>query len=562
MTRTVHFLLAVIAAVALSAEVAASQQAPPTLADETSVTVRKLVTEAHHPYMRWSDFPFYRDELEALYEPAGFEPFWFESSTPRTPVAAVLDALSASDKQGLNPEDYDAERLVAAVRRAEAGDVSGPELAMIDVALTVSFMRLLSDLHIGRVNPANLSYGINVEPKKYDLPALVRAAAAENRIAETVAEVEPYFRVYAALKKTLAMYRELARADTAAAIPDGSTVHPGDTFEGLGALSARLALLGDLPPTGVNSGEATYGGSVQAAVARFQSRHGLEPDSVIGPATFAELNTPIAHRVRQIELALERTRWLPSFRARRVIIVNIPAFELWAFDSVTTRSHFDLNMSVIVGKSLVESRQTPVFIEDMRYIVFRPYWNIPYKVAVNELLPGALEDPAGYMAKHDYELVTEFAWGATPLPNTRENLERVKSGSVKMRQKPGGSNSLGAAKFIFPNAASVYLHGTPAQQLFSRTRRDFSHGCIRLEDPHALADWVLKTDAAWDGDRIGAAMSAERPERANLAEPFPVVLFYTTVLVDDDGTVLFYDDIYGHDAVLEGALGAGYPYPE
>ena len=215
-------------------------------------------------------------------------------------------------------------------------------------------------------------------------------------------------------------------------------------------------------------------------------------------------------------------------------------------------------MNVVVGKSL--HHRTPIFIEQMEYVVFRPYWNIPYSIAARETVPKTRKDP-GYIDKHHFEIVSSGAETARALPPTPENLDKILAGSLHVRQKPGSHNALGLAKFIFPNADNVYMHGTPAQQLFSRARRDFSHGCIRLEDPARLGEWVLRDDPEWTRERIDAAMQGERPTRVNLKEPLRVVLFYVTVHVDSEGVVHFADDIYGLDATLDQALRQGYPYP-
>jgi murein L,D-transpeptidase YcbB/YkuD len=333
-------------------------------------------------------------------------------------------------------------------------------------------------------------------------------------------------------------------------------VHPGDDYGGARDLRSVLIALGDLSGDAPSAG-ATYDSLLASAVERFQARHGLETDGIIGRATFAELNTPISERVEQIELALERLRWLPSVETEPVIIVNIPAFELWALDPTHPDRHIALEMRVVVGKSV--DKQTPAFRGDMQYLVLSPYWNVPYGIAVNEMLPRLPNEP-DYLESRNLEIVPEFSWDAPVLPATAENIEAVRAGKLKIRQRPGPTNSLGTVKFIFPNAENIYLHDTPAHQLFERTRRDFSHGCIRVEDPQALAEWVLRDQEEWTPDRIEEARHAGAPERANLGSPLPVILFYTTVMADEERPY-FYDDIYGHDAHLRAALSVGYPYP-
>ena len=239
---------------------------------------------------------------------------------------------------------------------------------------------------------------------------------------------------------------------------------------------------------------------------RFQARHILDADGVIGAATIEALNVPLARRVRQLELAMERGRWLPRLADRPTIFVNVPLFRLWASDPV--RGDEPLRMNVVVGKSV--SNRTPIFQEEMEYVVFRPYWNPPPSIVKKEIVPHARRDPS-YLERENLEIVATGDDDARALPATAANLDAVAAGRLFVRQKPGPRNSLGLAKFIFPNRDNVYMHGTPAQSLFSRTRRDFSHGCIRLEDPARLAEWVLRDNPGWTAERIEAAMQGKRP---------------------------------------------------
>jgi murein L,D-transpeptidase YcbB/YkuD len=292
------------------------------------------------------------------------------------------------------------------------------------------------------------------------------------------------------------------------------------------------------------------------AVRRFQGRHGLAVDGVIGAGTLAAVNVPLLARVRQIELAMERMRWLPSLSDRANLFVNVALFRMWATDPASGEE--PLRMRVVVGKSL--NHRTPIFIEQMEYVVFRPYWNPPYGITVKEIVPHARKDPA-YFDRENLEIVSSRGDDTAALPPTPENLAKVVAGTLYVRQKPGLRNSLGLAKFIFPNDENVYMHGTPARQLFARARRDFSHGCIRLEAPAALAEWVLRDRPDWTRERIDAAMQGERPTRVDLKQPLTVIIFYDTVHVNSEGVVFFVDDIYRHDEELDVALRRGYPYP-
>jgi murein L,D-transpeptidase YcbB/YkuD len=298
-----------------------------------------------------------------------------------------------------------------------------------------------------------------------------------------------------------------------------------------------------------------YEGPIVEGVRRFQARHGLEPDGVIGKSTLAALGTPLAWRVRQIELSLERLRWLPDLRDQRFVAINVPMFRLWGWNSIPPSGAPSFTMGVIVGRAL--STQTPVFVEQMREVIFRPYWNVPGSILRNEVLPAIERDP-NYLQRQNMEIVRGQGDDADPVEATAENLTRLRQGALRVRQRPGPRNALGLIKFVFPNEENVYMHGTPAQELFARSRRDFSHGCVRVEDPVALAQWALEGVPDWDRDRMLSAMAGSQSIHVTLARPIQVILFYTTAAVmPEDGTIWFADDIYRHDARLDRALGRG-----
>jgi len=295
-----------------------------------------------------------------------------------------------------------------------------------------------------------------------------------------------------------------------------------------------------------------------AAVKQFQTRQGFEPDGVIGPATIGRLSRPFDQRVRQIELALERFRWLPVSFTAPPIIVNIPAFRLFAFRGLTDREDNMLAMDVVVGAAY--DKHTPVFAADMRYLIFRPYWEVPVSIMTAELGPKALSDPE-FLQREGMVLVSGESDRAPELPATPENLARIGNG-LRLRQLPGAQNALGLLKFVLPNAHDVYMHDTAARGLFAKARRDFSHGCIRLSDPVALAAHVLRDQPEWTAERIRAAMNGEDDMRVNLLRPVPVCIVYSTASASDNGDVYFYPDIYDLDRELDQLLKKGYPYPK
>jgi L,D-transpeptidase YcbB len=541
-------------------------QTPPSTAaasedPDVAATVATVIESARHPELTWPEIPDVAPTLREIYaaEPDGL--FWFTGAAPAAGLAGVVKGLAAADEQGLSRADYDADRLQERWRSLQpAKDVAPAQRALFDLAVTVCALRLLSAVHLGRVDPATLSWGYDIAPKGLDRLEALRELRQNGDMVRALARQEPPFAHYARAKRTLARYRAAAERGEPAAVPSlvsgRKKLEPGQAWAGISPLAERLRVLGDLAGDAALPADGAYAGPLPEAVKGFQRRHGLEADGVIGAGTIAALNVTLAHRVRQIELAMERMRWLPEMSARPTVFVNVPLFRLWASDPKTGAE--PLRMNVVVGKSL--DHKTPIFIDRMEYVIFRPYWNPPYGITVKEIVPHARRDP-GYLDRENMEIVASGGDDAPPLPSTPENLSHVLAGRLFVRQKPGPKNSLGLAKFIFPNSANVYMHGTPAQQLFARARRDFSHGCIRLEDPARLAEWVLRDQPDWTRQRIEAAMQGARPTRVNLKEPLTVILFYDTVHVNSEGVVFFVDDIYGHDRQLDAALQQGYPYP-
>ena len=388
----------------------------------------------------------------------------------------------------------------------------------------------------------------------HDFAALLHSAVIDGRVADTAADLTPPLALYRSLRSMLARYRLLAGDTTIEALPlAAATVRPGEASAGFHALYRRLVASGDLPAdTPRPADSAAYEGALVEGVKRFQTRHGLDSDGVLGKGTQAALLVPLTWRVRQIELALERLRWLPHLSGDRFVAVNIPMFHLWAWDSIPPSGAPSFGMDVIVGRAL--NTRTPVFVEEMRYVIFRPYWNVPPGILRRETLPAIERDP-DYLRQRDMEIVRGPGDDAQPVMATAENLALLRRGLLRVRQRPGPKNAMGLVKFIFPNDENVYMHDTPAPELFSRTRRDFSNGCVRVENPVALAEWALKDQPEWTRDRILAAMNGTQPRRVDLTRPIQVILFYVTaVVMPEDGTIRFAEDMYGHDTRLDRAL--------
>jgi len=515
--------------------------------------IRAIVADSRNPVLG-SIAPPEREQLTALYGPRADAPLWVDASgRPSRDARDALALLKGAADEGLDPVDYSAAPLERLAATLEAGPTP-PDVAAFDTGLSVSALRYLRHLHAGRVDPRTIGFRMTAPADDHQFTTLLSEAIARHQITETAAKVAPPFALYRRLRGMLARYRSLAADPTLVPLPPpGATVRPGEPYAALRALHRWLVALGDLPAdTPAPSEPSTYGGALVEGVKAFQVRHGLEADGVLGKDTQAALHVPLSWRVRQIELALERLRWLPHLGDKRFVAVNIPMFRLWAWDSIPPDGTPSFQTGAIVGRAL--NTQTPVFVEEMRYVIFRPYWNVPPSILRHEILPALERDP-DYLQRHDMEIVSGPGDDARPVPVTAESIAGLRQGKLRVRQRPGPKNALGLVKFVFPNDYNIYLHGTPAPELFKRARRDFSHGCVRVEDPVALAEWVLKEQPEWTRERILAAMNGNQPRRVDLTRPIQVILYYiTAVVMPEDGTIHFAEDIYGHDTKLDQAL--------
>jgi len=513
--------------------------------------VQDVLATGRIPWARWPDFSRYVDDVRRLYGAQADALVWFDGLGVSHAGTAAIAALLTASEHGLDPLDYDAETLEGVARHSARAPLSAHDRARFDLLLSVDLIRLLDDLRSGRLHYGPLDRrGTRLEP---DLAEAIRDAIQGDSVPRLVAATAPQLAQYRNLQRLLGRYRQLVTDSSLGPVPPSSALQAGDRYPGVTALRRRLAALGDLGPGGASNLSDAYTDTDKGAVRGFQSRHGLAATGALDSTTVAEVNTPFERRVRQIELALERLRWLPPIGRQRFVVVNIPAFHLFAFDSVGGTGAPALSMRVIVGKAL--DTRTPVLFEQMRYVEFRPYWNVPLRIALKEIVP-LLQRDSSYLSRNDMELVgprDSIIGNAL----TSDILERLSQGELRVRQRPGAQNSLGLTKFVFPNSAAVYLHGTPRTDLFAHIRRDFSHGCIRLDDPTALALWVLRDQPRWNRERIMAAQEGTGTTRAWLTRSMPVIVFYTTAVAAPDGGVWFYADIYGHDRALDEALRTG-----
>jgi murein L,D-transpeptidase YcbB/YkuD len=501
-------------------------------------------------------------------------PLWSREGALSPQAVALVKLLGDVAADGLDPDDYDAGNIASDAARLRPASAPA-DWAAFDAHLTRAATRLIGDLHYGRVDPRAAGFELPEPRRDLDVAASVATLAQSADVPKTMAAFEPQFLHYALLKSALARYRQLAldHAELTQLPPVPRRRKPlrdGDAYAGVEALTRLLLAEGDLPgidpagPGGVPPAPSvpaaapapvqTLTPALGTALRHYQERHGLAADAALNAATYAALTTPFAARVQQIELTLERWRWLPPFESPP-IIVNIPEFRLFAFSTTADRVASILQMPVIVGQAF-NSKETPVFVGRMQTVVFRPYWDVPRSITRKEMLPKLRANPA-YLAKNHLEIVAGEGDDGKVLAPSATTIAALATGDLRLRQLPGPDNSLGLVKFLFPNAHNVYLHSTPARALFLASRRAFSHGCIRVSDPEALAAFVLQdADGNWDRAAIEAAMQQGDNRRIALRRPIPVMILYGTAMATEAGSVQFFDDIYGHDAKLAKLLKA------
>jgi L,D-transpeptidase YcbB len=492
--------------------------------------------------------------LRALYTETGAGLLWSHDGRMTAQADIVLRELQRAASYGLEPQEYQPEHLLGMMPGAtQVTDAT--RAAQFDVQLSATALHFISDLHYGRVDPARAGLKLQGARETLDFAAGLRSLAHSSDVSATIASFEPQFHHYAILKDALARYLSLAQHPELAMLPAPPRgLKTADDYPGAESLRRLLTALGDLAPAeAAATPQPVFDAPLSAGVRAFQLRHGLTPDGLLGSSTFTALTTPLAQRVRQIDLTLERWRWLPPFRTPP-IIVNIPQFRLFAFRTTEDRVADILQMDVIVGRTFPRM-QTPLFESDLRYLVFRPYWDVPSSILKSELLPKIHANP-GYLAAQHFEIVRGQQDSSPVVPPTPESIASLAAGALRLRQMPGEDNALGLVKFIFPNSYNVYLHSTPAHQLFRESRRAFSHGCIRVSDPAALAQYVLRGTAGdWTQEKIAAAMNDGTPAlRVNLPQPINVLILYGTALATEAGPTLFFEDIYGYDKKLERQL--------
>jgi murein L,D-transpeptidase YcbB/YkuD len=550
-----------------SSPVAASAKASSTQKlDGSGIQLNAIVASGHLEDLRWPDFSDYRLHLTNFYRSSGYKLVWIREGQPTTQAIELIQIFQNADQEGLRAEDYDAARWADRMALLKSPHQDDDEVRF-DVALTVCAMRYISDLHIGRINPQNLGFEFDVSHKKLYLPQFVRERLVNGSdLRSELVAIEPLFKNYQRLRAALLHYMELEKNDDGEKVLDAGPVSPGGQYAGIAGLAKRLRLLGDLPDGVTIPPDSTvYEGPLVDAVKHFQERFGMRPTGQFDYKTLVEMNVPLSDRIEQMQLGLERLRWLPYQFKQPPIVINVPEFRLNAFDE---KGEVHLTMRVNVGEDY--NHQTPMFEGNIQYLVFRPYWTPPPNILRNEIIPDIEKNPS--LTDLNLELVNASGKVINSGNVTPAMLQQIRSGKLTVRQPPGPENGMGLVKFIFPNQHDVYIHDTPASlDMFSEAtegeegelKRTASHGCIHLQYPDKFAAYLLRNTPGWDLGRVGKAMHGGRDNlQVNLVPPVPVLIFYQTVVAEENGDVHFFHDIYGHDRTLRLQLAHGYPYPK
>lgn len=479
------------------------------------------------------------EALLAYYQDADSSVLWVGSDRAKRLALRLQDAAI----DGLRPDDYPGRQLAQLYDVAGRADTRGQ--ATIELHFSAAFLEYASDLRVGRFLPNKVDPNFFLQARTIDPVAALQGLRAAADLDAFLDRWEPQSPHYADLRDLLFVYRELAAHGGWQTVPLGEVLKPGMEDERVPALRARLALTDGAEPAAVLGAEHLYDDGLVATVQRFQRRHGLDVDGVIGPATIGALNTPIEERIRNIIVAMERWRWMPEELGTRHIMVNIAGFELRRVDNGVVEE----KMAVVVGKPY---HRTPVFSDMIEYAEFNPYWNVPISITLNEELAKLRSDPASRAAS-GFEAVLDGQ--VYDLRSIDWNRYGPGNFPFRLRQRPGANNALGRVKLMFPNRHNVYLHDTPARSLFSRAERAFSHGCIRLARPLDLAGQVLAAGgvSGWDRGRVDAVVASGERTVVSLARPLPVHITYLTAWVDN-GQPQFRKDIYNHDEKLMAAL--------
>ena len=486
-------------------------------------------------------------QVAELYAARNFQPVWTSRHNERERIDKLRARLQNADDDGLDPRRYELDSLPDA-------HASAADLAQLDIEATRAYVEFLLDLHASSKAAIAKRHPSARKQTLTDLSGALAAAADAEDLESHLKSIGPRHHIYAGMRTALARYRALARAGGWPRLPSGPTLKPGMQHAQVPVLRERLFASGDLMDAALDSD--WYDVELELAVEAFQARHGLEVDGHVGPKTRAALNVDVEQRIRQLVINLERARWLPAELGQTFVVVNIPGYRLNAFED----GYLALDMAVIVGR---RHRDTPLYSGELEWMEFNPYWGVPDSIARKDILPKLREDPSYLQGLRVYTKGQGYPY----VELDRYGIDWSSVNDVDFpyyfRQDPGPGNALGQVKFLFRNPHNVYLHDTPSRRLFARTKRAFSSGCIRLEEPMKMAQFMLRGEPQeWDQSRIDETLARGKNVRLTLARKVAVHLVYHTAWLSDDGRVQFRADIYGRDKRLASFVNGARFKPE
>jgi len=487
-----------------------------------------------------------------FYQMRKYEPAWTRDGYPLPAADTLARAIKAADAEGLQPGSYHLERIettLAEIRQILVRSEKPAPANIIHLEFLLSDAYLVYAAHLlnGRVNPETLHADEwTIYPARSNLARHLSKALEGGDFEGSLKSLLPAQPGYGRLKTALVVNRALAEQGGWPVIPGDGRLEKGDKSDRLPVLRSRLKVTGDMPAP-ADATSDLFDETVEEAVKRFQQRHGLFDDGIVGTRTLRALNVPVEKRIRQIELNLERWRWLPQNLGNPYILVNIAGYGLEVVEKETPV----LTMKIVVGTAF---QKTPVFSGKMTYIEMNPFWNVPHSIATEETLKKIRENPS-FFAKENMRVFTAGQNGEAVNPATIDWSQLSENNfPYRLRQEPGPRNPLGRIKFMFPNKHSVYLHDTSDPQLFRKERRGYSHGCIRIEKPMDMAEFVMRGSKEWSREKVAAVLRTKETTVAYLPKPISVHILYFTAWGNGDGTVHFLEDIYRRDERLDRAL--------
>ena len=499
------------------------------------------------------------DLLFDFYLHRKIKPLWVTKDRLNNKAEVFIKTIIEADHEGLDASIYHRDDILSLVRILELNSVfdafEPAKYAELELLLTDAFVSYGFHLSEGVVEPNQTNVDWHIEKPNKNLLKILRASLHNEKLEELVDILQPHHSGYLRLKSALLKYQNIKKSGGWHKIPVGPKLRKGDTEKRIASLRSRLIISGDLSDS--KRGDREYfDEALESGVKKFQARNGLKTDGVVGSNTISALNISVEDRIEQIKLNMERWRWLPQDLGKRYILVNTANFELDIIENGQTVT----STRAIVGK---KKRPTPVLSRKITYMELNPYWNIPHKIAINDVLPCIKKD-SNYLKDKSIRIFENWEDGAKEVnPESIDwNTVTKKNFGYKLRQDPTNSNALGRVKFIFPNEFSIYLHDTPARTLFDKTKRTFSSGCIRIEKPMELAAYLLTDNSKWTYEKLTAAVDSKKTRTILLSDPMNIHILYWTAWVDKDGIVNFRDDIYGRDRQLNIALNEKIHSPE